>query len=153
MNKTGSERPKPWNGYTTSTDPSPSQAGGIDRQVQWQSYGTSSMSAISYGFVATAILISMFLIMAIFEHLFRPSPNPFSTPQALPRASLESAHFNKHGRINRQTVSTLCAPDFSVVMPGEQCPTYIAQRAPLPTCSREGVYWPSHEHNKFVLPP
>ncbi|RXH92240.1 hypothetical protein DVH24_033136 [Malus domestica] len=105
MNKTGSERPKPWNGYTTSTDPSPSQAGGIDRQVQWQSYGTSSMSAISYGFVATAILVSMFLIMAIFEHLFRPSPNPFSTPQSLPRASLESAHFDKHGRINRQTVS------------------------------------------------
>ncbi|TQE07367.1 hypothetical protein C1H46_007020 [Malus baccata] len=152
MNETGSERPKPWNIYYTSSDPSSSQSG-IDRQVQWKGSGTSSMSAISYGFVATAILISMFLIMAIFEHLFKPNPNSFSTPQALTHhASPESGHFDKHGRIIPQTVSTSYAPDFSVVMPGEQCPTYIAQPAPLPRCSREGIYWPSHEHNKFVLP-
>lgn len=36
------------------------------------------MNAISFGFVATAILISMFLIMAIFEHLFRPT-SPLSS--------------------------------------------------------------------------
>ena len=29
-------------------------------------------SAISFGFAATAILIAMFLIMAIFEHLIKP---------------------------------------------------------------------------------
>lgn len=48
-------------------------------------------------------------------------------------------------------VSTSYAPDFSVLMPGQQYPTYLAQPAPLPSCSREGICWPSHEH-KLVLP-
>lgn len=47
-------------------------------------------------------------------------------------------------------VSTSYASDFSVVMPGQQYPTYIAQPAPLP-CSREAIYWPPHDHS-FVLP-
>ncbi|CAB4267901.1 unnamed protein product [Prunus armeniaca] len=145
MNEIGSAREKPWNIYTSS-DSSPSQAG-IDRQVQWKSSGTS-MNAISFGFVATAILISMFLIMAIFEHLFKPSPS-FSTPEGATHGSLESGTFKKHGI--PQTVSTSYAPDFSVLMPGQQYPTYLAQPAPLPSCSREGIYWPSHEH-KLVLP-
>ncbi|PQQ04800.1 uncharacterized protein Pyn_32772 [Prunus yedoensis var. nudiflora] len=140
MNEIGSARAKPWNIYTSS-DSSPSQAG-IDRQVQWKSSGTS-MNAISFGFVATAILISMFLIMAIFEHLFKPSPS-FSTPEGATHGSLESGTFKKHGI--PQTVSTSYAPDFSVLMPGQQYPTYLAQPAPLPSCSREGICWPSHEH-------
>lgn len=42
----------------------------------WSIYRTknasgSSMNAISFGFVATAILILMFIILAILEHLFR----------------------------------------------------------------------------------
>lgn len=49
-------------------------------------------------------------------------------------------------------VSTAYASDFSVVMPGQQYPTYIAQPAPLP-CQREGIYWPPHGHeHSFVLP-
>ncbi|KAJ7002545.1 hypothetical protein NC653_007897 [Populus alba x Populus x berolinensis] len=120
MNELGSERSKPWNIYTSS-DPAPSQTGVIDREAPWKSFGTS-MNAISFGFVATAILVSMFLIMAIFEHLFRPSP-PFSSPQEVPAAY---------------------ASDFSVVMPGQQHPTCIAQPAPLP-CPRERINWPAHE--------
>ena len=65
------ERSKPWNIYPSS-NPGPSQTG-VDEEAPWKSLGTS-MSAISFGFVATAILISMFLIMAIFEHLFKPTP-------------------------------------------------------------------------------
>ncbi|RVW75861.1 hypothetical protein CK203_053981 [Vitis vinifera] len=61
-----------------NSNPSPSQPG-IDREAPWKNFGTS-MNAISFGFVATAILISMFLIMAIFEHLFRPTAS-FSSPQ------------------------------------------------------------------------
>ncbi|XP_062175819.1 uncharacterized protein LOC133880878 [Alnus glutinosa] len=143
MTDFGSERSNPWNIYGSS-DPSPSQTG-VSQEAPWKNFGTS-MNAISFGFVATAILISMFLIMAIFEHLFRPGP-PFSSPENMANGSPESRAIEKLGR---QAVTTPYAPDFSVLMPGQNCPTYIAQPAPLP-CTREGVYWPPHEHN-FVLP-
>ncbi|XP_011028348.1 PREDICTED: uncharacterized protein LOC105128400 [Populus euphratica] len=145
MSELGSERSKPWNMYTSS-DPAPSQTGVIDREAPWKSFGTS-MNAISFGFVATAILISMFLIMAIFEHLFRPNPS-FSTPQEVTDGSSEPRPLHKLG--NPQTVPAAYASDFAVVMPGEQLPTYIAQRAPLP-CPREKIYWPNHEQN-LVFP-
>lgn len=76
MEEYDSEGPKPWNMYTASSEPSPSQngGGGVHREGPFKDLGTS-MSAISFGFVATAVLISMFLIMAIFEHLFRPNNN------------------------------------------------------------------------------
>ncbi|XP_061376026.1 uncharacterized protein LOC133318092 [Gastrolobium bilobum] len=138
------ERSKPWDIYTAS-NPGPSQTG-VDEEAPWKSFGTS-MSAISFGFVATAILISMFLIMAIFEHLFKPSPQ-FSTPRAMPGGYQEhSVPPGKQG--NTQTVPSSYASDLSVLMPGQQYPTYIAQPAPLP-CPREGTYWPSHEHH-FVF--
>ncbi|WCJ18628.1 hypothetical protein M5689_000964 [Euphorbia peplus] len=127
MNDSGSERSKAWNLYTTSSDPT------IDRDGPWKNFGTS-MNAIAFGFVATAILISMFLIMAIFEHLFRPNPS-FSSPRS------ESRSVEKHG--NLETVGTSYASDYSVVMPGHKYPTFIAQPAPLP-CPRERIYWPNH---------
>ncbi|CAL1352539.1 unnamed protein product [Linum trigynum] len=159
MSESTPATPEPWFLYTTS-DPPPSQpaaatGGGatviIDRgEAPWKSFGTS-MNAISFGFVATAILISMFLIMAIFEHLFRPS-NPsssFSSPQDDVSATSRSDHgaaypeagyFHKLG--NPQMVRM--ASDYSVVMPGHHFPSYIAQPAPLPPCPRETICWPSH---------
>ncbi|MED6158382.1 hypothetical protein PIB30_032361 [Stylosanthes scabra] len=132
-----SERTKGWNLYTASAA-APSSHRGVDEAAAapWKGFGTSSMSAISFGFVATAILISMFLIMAIFEHLFKPSPTPDSHSMAA------TAQPPKQG-INPQAVE----PSLSVLMPGQQYPTYIAQPAPLPSCPREQAYWPSHDHN------
>lgn len=102
MNDINSERSKqPWDIYTTSSDPTPAHTG-VDREAPWKSFGTS-MNAISFGFVATAILISMFLIMAIFEHLFKPSPS-FSSPEDMANGSLESGTFQKLG--NSQNVSS-----------------------------------------------
>jgi len=72
MSDLNGERSKAWNIYPSS-NPGPSSQRGVDEEGPWKSLGTS-MSAISFGFVATAILISMFLIMAIFEHLFKPTP-------------------------------------------------------------------------------
>lgn len=144
MNEFGTERSKPWNIYS-SLDPSPSQTV-VDKETPWKNFGTS-MNAISFGFVATAVLISMFLIMAIFEHLFRPNP-PFSSPDQVTDSALGSEAVEKLG--NPQRVSTSYASDFSVVMPGEQYPSYIAQPAPLP-CPREGICWPPHERN-FAFP-
>ncbi|PSS00292.1 Developmental and secondary metabolism regulator veA like [Actinidia chinensis var. chinensis] len=140
MDEFGSERSKTWNIYTSS-DPSPSQTP-VDRDATSQNLGTS-MNAISFGFVATAVLISMFLLMAIFEHLFRPSPS-FSSPQDGTNRSPDARSMEKLR--HTQEVSAPYASDFSVVMPGQHYPTYIAQPAPLP-CPREGVYWPFHEQN------
>ncbi|XVF68259.1 hypothetical protein PTKIN_Ptkin10aG0191000 [Pterospermum kingtungense] len=145
MNEFGNERSRPWNVYTGS-DPSPSQPVAADKEAPWKNFGTS-MNAISFGFVATAVLISMFLIMAIFEHLFRPN-SAFSSPDQVTDGVLGSEAVEKLG--NPQRVSTSYASDFSVVMPGEQYPTYLAQPAPLP-CPREGIYWPPHEQN-FAFP-
>ncbi|KAK8606221.1 hypothetical protein V6N13_102975 [Hibiscus sabdariffa] len=133
-------------GTHTSSDPSPSQAIAADKGTPWKSFGTS-MNAISSGFVATAILISMFLIMAIFEHLFWSNPT-FSSPDQVTNSALGPESVQKLG--NQERVLASYASYISVMMPGEQYPTHIAQPAPLP-CQREGIYWPPHEHN-FEFP-
>lgn len=105
MDEFSSERSKTWNIYTSS-DLSPSQTVLIEREPPWKNFG-SSMNAISFGFVATAVLISMFLIMAIFEHLFKPNPS-FSSPQyGRSSRSLERRPVGKLGR--PQEVSLLLA--------------------------------------------
>lgn len=43
----------------------------LRREEPWKSRFDDSVNAVSFGFVATAILISMFLVMAIFERLIR----------------------------------------------------------------------------------
>ncbi|XP_022984564.1 uncharacterized protein LOC111482824 isoform X1 [Cucurbita maxima] len=171
MSEVGSERSKSWNIYTTSEQSPSSSQTGIGQEAPWKSFG-SSMNAISFGFVATAILISMFLIMAIFEHLFRPT-SPFSSSEVT-NNSAESGPAEKfvspntsiifyHNSDKTQNIDTnqypplqnTCfsfkvptsyASDFSVLMPGQHIPTFIAQPAPLP-CQRERIYWPSHDHN------
>lgn len=57
-----------------STDPTTTPADPIiskDAPATWKDFGMS-MNAISFGFAATAVLISMFLLMAIFEHFIKP---------------------------------------------------------------------------------
>ncbi|KAF2293916.1 hypothetical protein GH714_005648 [Hevea brasiliensis] len=76
------------------------------QRSSWKNFGTS-MNAIAFGFVATAILISMFLIMAIFEHLFRPNP-PFSSPQEVINRSLESGPVDKLGNPQPRRFSVKC---------------------------------------------
>ncbi|KAG5625702.1 hypothetical protein H5410_010920 [Solanum commersonii] len=171
MSELGSERPNPWNIIHTSSEPSPSQTQ-VNREGQWKNFGTS-MDAIAFGFVATAILISMFLIMAIFEHLFKPSPS-FSSPLGSSRhSSLELRPIQKRASSQTASVISFCnciffsfppldlilndhllyeqvptrySSDYTVMMPGQQYPTFIAKPTPL-ACPREGVYWPSHEHS------
>ncbi|MQL71156.1 hypothetical protein Taro_003431 [Colocasia esculenta] len=134
------ERPKSW-----SPDSALSET--TDKEVSWKNFD-SSMNAISFGFVATAILIFMFLIMAIFEHILRPRA-PILQSRNGAQASFNvtrQARISSLGKLGpSQSVPDTYPPDFSVLMPGNQYPTYIAQPAPLP-CSREGVHWPSHDH-------
>ncbi|XP_023554633.1 uncharacterized protein LOC111811824 isoform X2 [Cucurbita pepo subsp. pepo] len=51
-----------------------------ERDEYWSRFD-DSVNAVSFGFVATAILISMFLVMAIFERFLRPrSPAAIGRP-------------------------------------------------------------------------
>ncbi|KAI3861203.1 hypothetical protein MKX03_021522 [Papaver bracteatum] len=85
----------------------------------------SPVNAISFGFVATAILIVMFLAMAFFEHLLRQRiPSLFIVWNSYPNT------------------------DVSVLMPGNNCATFIAQPAPLP-CRREGIHRSSSYDRSF----
>lgn len=86
MSEFGSESPRAWNIYTSS-----------ESQAQGKNLG-SSANAISFGFVATAILISMFLIMALFEHLFKPTSD-------IVDSSLESGPLEKLAGSQRVRVS------------------------------------------------
>ncbi|KAL2513738.1 hypothetical protein Fot_27709 [Forsythia ovata] len=142
MSMFNSERTKAWKIYTSS-DPSTIRTE-ANRESSWNNFG-SSMNAISFGFVATLILLSMFIIMAIFEHLFRPTT---ASDQDDATRQSDSMQMQKLG--DQETVQTSDASNFTVLMPGQQCPTFIAQPAPLP-CQRESVSWPSHQHS-FALP-
>ncbi|CAL9114394.1 unnamed protein product [Musa textilis] len=164
MNSFG-ERPQTWSGDSVST---PSELA-YGRDGSWKDLGTS-MSAISFGLAATAILISMFLVMAIFEHLIKPRASLLSSRHSATE-SLEMSQ--QHAQVHLQKfqhpapsaakfliaqynviwqwqVGTQYTADFSVLMPGQQYPTFIAQPAPLP-CPREGIQWPSHDpHISFM---
>uniref|UniRef100_A0A7N0TVZ6 Uncharacterized protein n=1 Tax=Kalanchoe fedtschenkoi TaxID=63787 RepID=A0A7N0TVZ6_KALFE len=147
MSGLGSERERPWSwSIYTSSHPNPPQAqaqaptpDSPPSPPHRDSY--ASMNAISFGLVATAILISMFFIMAIFEHLFKPAQ---PDPHALPSSSAM-----QKPPISSEPDPALCMSGFSVLMPGQRCPTHIAKPASFPTpCAREGVNWPQHDHQQ-----
>ncbi|KAJ3670252.1 hypothetical protein LUZ60_010576 [Juncus effusus] len=101
----------------------------------------STVNAVSFGFVATAILISMFLFMAIFEHFLRPRGEEEITPASRRR------RFWWWGRRDQGAdleANKLCFPtvempvyakEVSVLMPGQDVPTHIAHPMPPPVPS------------------
>ncbi|XP_074560569.1 uncharacterized protein LOC141816722 [Curcuma longa] len=136
-------RSKAWDGDSST---SPSEPAYSSRDGSWRDLGTS-MSAISFGLAATAILISMFLVMAIFEHVIKPRasflrPRSSASETAQPPSGGETISTEKLQ--NSKTVSAVAAADVPVLMPGHQYPTFIAQPSPLP-CRREGIQWPPHD--------
>lgn len=54
----------------------------LEREEHWRRFD-NSVNAVSFGFVATAILMSMFLVMAIFERFLRPTSDTSTTPNDL----------------------------------------------------------------------
>lgn len=110
----------------------------------------NSVNAISFGFVATAVLISMFLFMAIFEKFLRPtSPDPSPVPSGRRRSRDVESQVSFNGKLR---VSSPKAPvnarEVSVLMPGENIPTFIANPAPAP-CPPERISWPTHQLKSF----
>ncbi|KAJ0972142.1 hypothetical protein J5N97_020101 [Dioscorea zingiberensis] len=135
---------------TRTADHVPSEL--LDRDASWKDFDTST-DAISFGFAATAILISMFLIMAIFEHLIRP--RLFLSQQQSDQGSLQPVlrHVNQQHspeKFRNPQVESPNRLNYSVLMPGQQCPTYLAQPCPLPG-QREGIRWPSHDHHTLAF--
>ncbi|KAJ8478577.1 hypothetical protein OPV22_022304 [Ensete ventricosum] len=136
--------------WSDNTTPS----GANDKEAAFKDL-SSSMNALSFGFIATAILVSMFLVMAIFEHLLRSraSHPPSQTNAHGPHLEMRQEQDQMPPKMikNWQNVATTSTVDFSVLMPGQLYPTYLAQPAPLP-CPREGIIWPSHDHHAFASP-
>lgn len=112
------------------------------RDDHWRHFD-KSVNAISFGFVATAILISMFLVMAIFERFLRTS-SPELGPDGGGGRTTAGGGGSQMGFSSKLDHLSLKisenAREVSVLMPGENIPTFIAQPAPVP-CPSERIPW------------
>ncbi|XWS15692.1 hypothetical protein CRYUN_Cryun34aG0023600 [Craigia yunnanensis] len=118
----------------------------VQREEHWRHFD-NSVNAVSFGFVATAILISMFLVMAIFERFLRPT----SSPGGRNLGDLES-QLSFNGKLSHPSPKmTIYTSGVSVLMPGDDVPTFIAHPAPVP-CHSERPSLPQHQHNQSVNP-
>lgn len=129
----------------------PPAPGGAPLNLQKDDHWThfdNSVNAVSFGFVATAILISMFLVMAIFEKFLRTTSPELSPAATRRRRSDIEAQNHVGGGFNAKLgypspKASINATEVSVVMPGYNVPTFIAHLAPVP-CPPERKSWPSH---------
>ncbi|KAF8047013.1 hypothetical protein N665_3264s0004 [Sinapis alba] len=125
----------------------------LRREEPWKSRFDDSVNAVSFGFVATAILISMFLVMAIFERLIRTTTTTTTTTTNTDSSSgrvLDSrVGFNgAASKLGYQSPKmTVYTNGVSVLMPGDDIPTFIAHPAPVP-CSTQRISSQSqHQHS------
>ncbi|XP_050222225.1 uncharacterized protein At5g65660 [Mercurialis annua] len=112
----------------------------FERNEHWKDqHYDNSVNAVSFGFVATAILISMFLVMAIFERFLRP------TSSGRNHGDIE-AQLGFNAKLGHPSPKmTVYANGVSVLMPGDNIPTFIAHPAPVP-CPPERICCPHHPH-------
>ncbi|KAG6527950.1 uncharacterized protein LOC122043711 [Zingiber officinale] len=114
----------------------------MERPSSWSddSWKSTPMNSISFLFLAAAILVLMFLVMAIFERLVKPS-------RAEPRGE-EYRPDSAKKVLNSGNVSSASSGfELLVVMPGRMRPTHLAKPAPpLLPCTREGIHWPPRHH-------
>ncbi|KQK15714.1 uncharacterized protein LOC100841403 [Brachypodium distachyon] len=146
-------------------------------EMRWRQLD-SGVSAVSFGFVATAIFVSMFLAMGILEHFLRapararrmgmepmyaPSPPRGGILLRLrflllrrPGATGGEAGFSGADLEVARKLDGRASPEMpvyakgvSVLMPGHDVPTFIAYPAPAP-CPPERIRWPSHQPTPFT---
>lgn len=107
-------------------------------EVSWKN---TPINSISFLFLAAAILLLMFLVIAIFERLVA-SGNPEGQ---YPVNSAKKVH-------NSVSVSSASGGfELFVVMPGETGPTHLAKPTPLLPCAREGIHWPTRRGDHASL--
>ncbi|KAK9089392.1 hypothetical protein Scep_028474 [Stephania cephalantha] len=91
------------------------------------------MNSVSFGFVATAVLLSLFLFMAIFERFLRVRPSTAPVDSSVVRnGDLEAAHVGLGSKSSTKVSSEEYGRGVSVLMPGEEIPTFIAHPSPSP---------------------
>ncbi|GAB4826903.1 hypothetical protein Ancab_033781 [Ancistrocladus abbreviatus] len=128
--------------------PSVSAPLNLDREEHWKHFD-NSVNAVSFGFVATAILISMFLVMAIFERFLRPN-SPAMSPSGRGSSMDLESQMGFNGKLGYPSPKmTVYSKGVSVLMPGEEIPTFIAHPAPIP-CPPSRIQWPLREHNSLI---
>ncbi|PKA47900.1 hypothetical protein AXF42_Ash016246 [Apostasia shenzhenica] len=126
-------------------------------QERWRHFD-NSVNAVSFGFVATAILISMFLVMAIFERFLRPRSSLFTSftdngrgggdegpSRSRGTSDVEAQHLDAARKFDFPSpMMSVYAKGVSVLMPGYDVPTFIAHPVPAP-CPPEKISWPPHQ--------
>ncbi|CAH2077711.1 unnamed protein product [Thlaspi arvense] len=92
-------------------------AGPLAAGEEGEGHFESSVNAVPFCLVATAVLIFIFLLLALFERLMfiRATPSTPFDPKLPPFASPKIG---------------VCEREISVLMPGEKVPTFIAQPCP-----------------------
>ncbi|XWS19548.1 hypothetical protein CRYUN_Cryun31cG0024900 [Craigia yunnanensis] len=119
----------------------------VQREDHWRHFD-NSVNAVSFGFVATAILISMFLVMAIFERFLRPN----SSPGGRNHGDLES-QLSSNGKLSHPSPKmTIYTSGVSVLMPGDEIPTFIAHPAPVPCSSERPSLLSINTTHQSILP-
>lgn len=100
------------------------------QQEHWRRVN-SSLNALSFGFLATAVLISVFLVVALLErflHRNTPAHSPSSSDPLTSQASGEAFSTQHVGLLIPEKN---CAMGVSVLMPGQDVPTFIANPVPM----------------------
>lgn len=85
----GGEEGGSWGTATDTVSPPMVSPLNLQREEHWRHFD-NSVNAVSFGFVATAILISMFLVMAIFERFLRPRSSTTSAASTRTPTDLEA---------------------------------------------------------------
>ncbi|CAH8251896.1 unnamed protein product [Arabidopsis lyrata] len=124
----------------------------LRREEPWKSQFDDSVNAVSFGFVATAILISMFLVMAIFERLIRTTTtsttnSDSSSSRVLPGMDSRVGFNGAATKLGYQSPKmTVYSNGVSVLMPGDDIPTFIAHPAPVP-CPPQNISQSQDQHS------
>lgn len=112
----------------------------------------NSVNAVSFGFVATAILISMFIGMAIFEKFLRTTSTHSGDRRAISDVEAQSHVEGLNSKLGSNSPKgfqiSIQPKVISVVMPGDSVPKFIANPAPVPL-PPERVSWPSHQQDRL----
>ncbi|XP_061349544.1 uncharacterized protein LOC133294808 [Gastrolobium bilobum] len=117
------------------------------RQEHWKHFD-DSVNSVYFGLVATAILISMFLLLAIFEKFLRQR-----SAESSARTSMDlEQQMDFGGKLeNPKPKMTINERGVLVLMPGQQIPTVIALPAPA-SCCPEPISWPMQHNPCFAAP-
>lgn len=102
-----------------------------------------SVNAVSFGFVATAVLITAFLVMAIVETFLRPRSSLSPASPIHGRESVTGDATTTDNSLKRDNAIIEYVSDISVIMPGHDIPTFIAKQSPI-LCPSDGIYRHGH---------